>query len=285
MSIAQICDAAITAFEQKGIQSPRADARILIGRAFGLDRAALISQSERRLTAPEVDAVAVVLARRLTHEPVAHIVGVKEFWSLPLKITPAVLVPRPDTETVVEAALDGILERGLGAAKLRILDIGTGSGALLLALLSEFKNASGIGTDISSEAIDVARENAEQLGFAARSRFVVDNFAQSLDEPFDLIVSNPPYVRSDDIDQLAPEVRDFDPKLALDGGVDGLSAYRAIAAEAHRLLAPGGQLIVELGIGQDGEVAALLKAVGLSVAGSSRKDLNGINRALSASLP
>ena len=180
----------------------------------------------------------------------ARIFGRKEFWSLSLHVSPAVLVPRPETETVVEAALDAVVRDALQMEKVRILDIGTGSGALLLALLSELPNATGTGTDISAAALDVARANAERsrsgralhLSSPATSLPVVQG-------PFDLIVSNPPYVAHGDIASLAPEVRDYDPALALDGGADGLDGYRAIAADARRLLAPGGRLIVELGSG------------------------------------
>ncbi len=165
--------------------------------------------------------------------------------------------------------------------KLRILDIGTGSGALLLALLGELPNAAGTGTDISAAAIAVARGNAERNGLAARCTFVACDIAQGVEGPFDLIVSNPPYIPRGEIDALAPEVRDYDPRLALDGGMDGLDAYRAIAADAHRLLAPGGLLIVELGAGQEAAVAALFTNAGLRVT-AARKDLAGIPRALSA---
>jgi release factor glutamine methyltransferase len=167
--------------------------------------------------------------------------------------------------------------------KLRILDIGTGSGALLLALLSELPNAVGIGTDISAAALEVARANAERNDLAGRSTFVACDIAAGLQGPFDLIVSNPPYVARGDIATLAPEVRDYDPALALDGGADGLEGYRAIAAQACRLLAPGGKLIVELGIGQEPAVRALFTKAGLRVT-AARDDLAGIPRALSATV-
>jgi release factor glutamine methyltransferase len=168
-------------------------------------------------------------------------------------------------------------------ASLRILDIGTGSGALLLALLSELPNAQGIGTDISPSALAVACANAERNGLSPRARFVACDIAASLQGPFDLIVSNPPYVTHADIAALAPEVRDYAPAIALDGGPDGLDSYRAIAHDARRLLAPGGRLIVELGAGQEPAVRALFTKAGLRV-GSARKDLAGIPRALNAAL-
>lgn len=285
LSLAQAIEILTQAFKASGIDDPLADARILVGGALQIDRAALIAHPERKLDAPEIDAITAYAARRLTHEPVARILGVKEFWSLPLRVEPSVLVPRPDTETVVELALDWVVSRGLRMERLRVLDIGTGSGALLLALLSELERASGTGVDISAEALDVARANAERLGFAARSTFLVSDFGTALDGPFDLIVSNPPYIRTRDIATLAPDVRDYDPTLSLDGGADGLSAYRKIAGDARRLLAAGGRLMVELGQGQEEEVSTLFAAAGLTISGPARKDLGGISRALSASAP
>lgn len=268
-------------FKTAGIETPEVDARLLLGHAVRLDRAQLLSQRDRLLEAREIDAVSTLAARRLKREPVARIQGAKEFWSLPLAVTPDVLVPRPDTETVVEAALDFAARGGLRMEKLRILDIGTGSGALLLALLSELPNAVGLGTDISAAAAEVARANAERNALAARCDFVVCDIAAGVQGKFDLIVCNPPYVARGDIATLAPEVRGYDPAVALDGGNDGLTAYRAIAAEAPRLLAEGARLIVELGAGQEPAVAALFTNAGLRVTGV-RKDLAGIARALSA---
>lgn len=271
-------------FHQAGIDSADTDARLLVAHALGIDRAGMIADGERALNAEETKAIDALAARRLKREPVARIFGHKEFWSLPLQIGAAVLVPRPETETVVEAALDFIERGGLRMEPLRILDIGTGSGALLLALLSELPNAHGTGTDISALALAIARANAGRHALAARCTFVECDIAAGLPGPFDLIVSNPPYVAHDDIATLEPEVRDYDPALALDGGADGLNGYRAIAHEARRLLAPGGRLIVELGAGQEPAVCALFTGAGLTV-GTAREDLAGIPRALSASIP
>lgn len=270
-------------FRLAGINSADADARLLITRALGIDRAALIANGERALGVDEIKVIDALAGRRLKREPVARIFGLKEFWSLSLHISPAVLVPRPETETVVEAALDFIVRGGLRMESLRVLDIGTGSGALLLALLSELPNAYGTGTDISTPALGVARVNAERHALASRCTFVTCDIAAGLPGPFDLIVSNPPYVAHDDIATLAPEVRDHDPVLALDGGSDGLNGYRAIAKDARRLLAPGGRLIVELGAGQEPAVQALFTNAGLTVS-AARNDLAGIPRALSASV-
>jgi release factor glutamine methyltransferase len=270
-------------FRSAGIENAEADARTLIGHALRLDRVKLIAQSNRILEAREIEAISALAARRLRHEPVSRILGLKEFWSLGLAVSPEVLVPRPETETVVEAALDFIVRGGRRMEKLRILDIGTGSGALLLALLHELPNATGTGTDVSPAALKIARENAAYWGFESRCSFVVCDIASDIDGPFDLVVSNPPYVAHSDIASLVPEVRDYDPIVALDGGDDGLTAYRAIAADAKRLLAPGGRLFVELGAGQEAAVRALFTKGGLTV-GSVRKDLAGIPRVLGANL-
>lgn len=265
---------------QAGIDSADVDARLLIEHALGIGRTALLTEGERALSAEEVKTIDALAARRLKREPVARIIGAKEFWSLTLTVSPDVLVPRPETETVVELVLDSIGQTRRADA-LRILDIGTGSGALLLALLSELPQATGTGTDISAGALAVARTNAEQHDLAARCRFVECNIAAGLEGPFDLIVSNPPYIVRDEIAALEPDVRDYDPELALDGGPDGLDCYRAIATEARRLLAPGGRLVVELGIGQEAAVRGLFSAAGLTPA-ETRPDLAGIPRALSA---
>jgi len=268
-------------FRASGIEEAEADARLLIGHALHLDRARLIAQSDRILEAREVTVISALAARRLRREPVSRILGEKEFWSLPISVTPDVLVPRLETETVVEAALDFVIRSGLRLEKLRVLDIGTGSGALLLALLKELPNAVGTGTDVSSAALDVARANATRCRLDIRCNFVICNIATGVEGPFDLIVSNPPYIAHDEIATLAPEVRDYDPQVALDGGQDGFDAYRSIASDIKRILAPGGRLFVELGRGQDEQVRALFTKAGLSP-GIPRKDLAGITRVLGA---
>jgi release factor glutamine methyltransferase len=261
-----------------GLDTPELDARLLVGHALGLDHPALTTDSARVLTPPETDRLGAGVARRLRHEPVARIIGCKEFWSLPLRITPAVLVPRPETETVVEAAL-AVVARGAAA---RIADIGVGSGAILLALLSELPNAMAIGTDRDAGALQVARRNAGHLGLAGRAAFVACDFGAALAGSCDLVVSNPPYIATREIATLAPEVRDFDPRGALDGGSDGLTAYRAIAADAPRLLAPGGWLVVEVGIGQAEAVTALFAGIGLETSDPPRRDLAGVPRVVKA---
>ena len=269
------------AFRTAGIEDADVDARLLVGHALHLDRARLIAQSDRILEAREINVINALAARRLKREPVSRIFGQKEFWSIALAITPDVLVPRPETETVVEGALDFVVRGGLRMEKLRILDIGTGSGALLLALLRELPNAIGTGTDISTAALKVARENAARCGVEGRCTFVVCDIASIVEGPFDLLVSNPPYIAHDEIMSLAPEVKNYDPTVALDGGADGLAAYRAIAADAKRLLAPGARMFVELGAGQETAVRDLFTNVGLT-AGIARPDLAGIPRVLGA---
>jgi len=266
-------------FRAAGLASPELDARLLVGHALGLDHAALAAADARSFGVEREAAIDALAQRRLAGEPVARILGRKEFWSLPLKVDAATLVPRPETETVVEAALAAVDERGPRKRPLRIADIGTGSGAVLLALMSELPHAFGVGTDISRGALAVARDNAQRLGLPAH--FVACDLAAALRGPFDVIVSNPPYIASDDIAALAAEVRDFDPHAALDGGPDGLTVYRAIAATVPILLKAGGSLIVELGIGQAEPVAALFAAAGL-VPSPPRNDLNLVPRALGA---
>jgi release factor glutamine methyltransferase len=283
VSVAEATQLMAQSFSQAGVEDAKVDARALLCHALHIDRARLISDSERILEAREIAAISALAARRLRREPVSRIRGRKEFWSLTLNVTPAVLTPRPETETVVEAALDALGRDGMKMESLRILDIGTGSGALLLALLSELPSAVGVGTDISEAALEVARANAERNGLAARCNFVACDIAASVQGAFDLIVSNPPYISRGEIATLEPEVRDYAPAVALDGGNDGLDCYRAIAKDARRLLAPGGCLIVELGAGQEAEVRALFTQAGLQV-GQARADLAGIPRALPAKI-
>lgn len=266
---------------QAGIESAEADARLLIAHALDIERATVMTHGERLLSDRELAAVDALAVRRLRSEPVARIVGAREFWSLSLALTPDVLVPRPDTETVVEAALDSIRREATQLESLRLLDIGTGSGALLLALLSELPNATGTGTDISAAALDVARANAARHALETRCSFVACDIAAGVQGRFDLIVSNPPYVVRGDLPTLDAEVRDYDPALALDGGEDGLDYYRAIAVDARRLLADGARLIVELGAGQEPAVRSIFADAGLAP-GAAYKDLAGIPRALHA---
>jgi release factor glutamine methyltransferase len=262
------------------IDTAELDARMLVGAALGLDLTGLIAAGLRPLTAEEYLRLEDFARRRLTGEPVARILGIKEFWGLPLQLSPATLVPRPDTETVVELALEILQAEPHPDHGLRIVDIGTGSGAILLALLSELPEARGVGTDISLAAVQTATGNAAHLGFVPRAAFVVCDHAAALSGVFDLIVSNPPYIRSAEIAGLAYEVREHDPPGALDGGADGLDAYRVLIPQAADLLAPGGILIVEAGLGQSGYIQGLMAAAGLTLQWPPRADLAGIPRAV-----
>ncbi len=217
-------------------------------------------------------------ARRAARVPLAHILGIREFWSLPFRVTRDVLVPRPDSETLVAAALDAGLPDGA-----RLLDLGTGSGCLLLALLHERPDWTGVGVDRSPAALAVAQENARALGLADRAGFVAGDWTAPLASRFDAILSNPPYVRSADLATLDPEVRDHDPALALDGGADGLEAYRRIVAEVPRLLRAGGRLGLEVGGGQAAAVSGLMAAAGFGGL-IRRHDLGGVARCLTGTL-
>lgn len=272
---------ALTArFKSNEIESAELDARILTGHVLGLDLTGLITSAQRQLTSHESVLLDDFALRRLAGEPVARIVGEKEFWGLPLKLSSATLVPRPDTETVVELALELLRAEGLANHPLRIADLGTGSGAILLALLSELPTAQGFGTDISDEALQTAAANAGRLGLAGRATFIACDYASGLSGPFDLIVSNPPYIAAADIAGLAVEVRNHDPRRALDGGPDGLDAYRALIPQAAGLLGRGGILIVEAGEGQSGPINGLMTLAGLAPAGAPKADLGGIPRAV-----
>ena len=257
------------------------DARILLGAALGLDLTGLIAQAARTLTEAEALQLAQYAQRRIAGEPVARILGVCEFWGLPLRLSEATLIPRPDTETVVERALELFREQPT-SHRPRIADIGTGSGAILLALLHEIPAAVGVGTDLSLTALGTARANAAALGLVDRAAFVACSYAAALSGPFDLIVSNPPYIPSAEIPKLSVEVREHDPHLALDGGNDGYDAYRALIPQAAERLASGGALIVEAGQGQAGNIETLMTAAALSVDRPPKADLAGIPRAVSA---
>jgi release factor glutamine methyltransferase len=267
-------------FDTAGFDCAELDARMLVGAALGLDLTGMITAAKRQLTPDESNQLEAMAQRRLVGAPVARILGVKEFWGLSLELSAATLVPRPDTETIVELALELLRADSAADRALRIADLGTGSGAILLALLSELPNARGFGTDISAAALRAASSNAARLGFSDRATFIACDYASGLSGAFDLIVSNPPYIRSADIAGLAAEVRDHDPLAALDGGADGLDAYRALIPQAARLLTPGGALVVEAGLGQSGQIEALMTAAGLTTEQVPKADLAGIQRAV-----
>jgi release factor glutamine methyltransferase len=275
-TIGAVLAAAAARLTEAGIERPQAEARLLLEAATGLSRVTVIGFPERTISHAELGVFERMLTRRCSHEPASRILGRREFWSMNFEVTPATLDPRPDSETLVSAVLAEIGDRSAG---LSIIDFGTGTGCLLLAVLSELPNAEGLGVDISDEAIDAARRNANALGFGARARFIRDDWARSMSEPFDVVISNPPYIESGAINRLAPEVAHHDPHAALDGGADGLDAYRALLPQAKRLLKSGGLVALEIGQGQGPAIRNLARATGLSESGSA-SDLAGIERCL-----
>lgn len=258
------------------IDQPRFEARLLLAHAMGSTAEALL-RDPRAPVPPEAAArFGAALKARLAATPVAHILGRQGFWTLDLAVSPATLIPRADSESLVEAALEACPD---AAAPLRVLDLGTGTGCLLLAVLSERPRGFGIGVDRSPQAAALASRNARENGLAGRAAFLAGDWAAALAGRFDLVLSNPPYIDSAAIAGLMPEVSRHEPRLALDGGADGLDAYRALAAALPGLLAPGGVAVLELGQGQRPAVEALALAAGLAPLGC-RRDLGGVERAL-----
>ena len=266
------------AFKDAQLDSPELDARLLVGAATKLDLTGLTLAAQRPLRQDEANVLTALTQRRLQHEPVARILGEKEFWGLRLVLSDDTLVPRADTESVVEAALELVRSAGDPTEPLRIADIGTGSGAILLALLHELPTAKGVGTDISTGALRTAKANAERLGLGSRATFIDGDYCEKLQGSFDLIVSNPPYIARKDIAGLAREVREYDPRRALDGGSDGLVAYRAMSRDIASLLDSGGAFALEVGRGQADDVAELMQLAGLHTIRPHRPDLAGIAR-------
>jgi release factor glutamine methyltransferase len=266
------------ALAKGGIESAQIDARVLLCAALGIDHADLVSNPDCPL-GPGAAAVATFAARRLQGEPVSRITGRREFWRACFKIGPAVLDPRPATETLIEAVLDHAAQ--FPPENWQILDLGTGSGVILCSLLQSLPGASGVGTDISLGACAIARNNLATLGLARRGLVVCGDWTHALLGPFDVIVSNPPYVARGEIARLAPEVRDHDPRLALDGGEDGLAAYREIIPACRDLLAPGGLIALEVGAGQHPAVESLLTGA-FDAQVKVRLDLDGSRRVVLA---
>lgn len=255
-------------------ETPRLDAILLLEQASGIAANRLRLDPAVPLAADVVAAFEALLQRRLAHEPVSKIVGLREFWSLSFRTGRDVLDPRPDSETLVAAVLDATADR---AAPLRLVDFGTGSGCLLLSLLHELPQATGLGIDLSPAALAVARENADRLGLASRAIFREGDWGRGLDGAFDILISNPPYIETAVLPTLEPEVAQYDPVLALDGGPDGLDAYRRLMPDLARFAAPGALAALEVGQGQDVAVGALLAGAGFADL-SVRADLGGIRR-------
>ena len=245
--------------KEAGIDQPAIDARLMLEVAAGVSRTDIITDPYRELSAEQVATLDDYLERRARREPVSHIIGRKGFWKILLSVTKDVLTPRPETEVIVDEVLKAFPE----TMGFNMLDLGVGSGTMLLAILAERPAAKGLGIDISEEALAVARENAANLDLDGRLALMRGDWTTGLgDASFDVVVSNPPYIPTADIETLQPEVRDHEPRLALDGGADGLDAYRALAPEILRVLKPGGLFCVEIGFDQSADVEALFNAAG-----------------------
>jgi release factor glutamine methyltransferase len=254
---------AVRVFREAGMATPELDARLLLCHAAGLSHEAYVAKVQDPLRPEFALRLDEAIARRLKHEPVARIVGMREFYGRKFLIDPHALDPRPDTETLIDAALEFVERKGLRDSPLNLLDLGTGTGCILITLLAELPRARGFGTDMSQGALALAAANASRLGVAPRAAFVAADWLDAVDGKFDLILSNPPYLASGEIETLADEVAAYDPILALDGGPDGLAAYRHIAAGAGEVLAEDGRLFVEIGAAQAEAVAGIVRAAGL----------------------
>ena len=259
-----------------GIENSRGEARLLLSHVLGFGAEKVIGHPEFEIDDAGVIKLESALSRRVRREPMSHVLGKREFWSLNFRVTPDTLDPRPDSETLVEAVLKHVVDRG---RRLRVLDLGTGTGCLLLAILSEFPNASGVGMDISQAALDVAKENSETLGLDKRAEFLRAEWDTGLAGEFDIVVSNPPYIPTRELNLLEPEVALFEPRLALDGGIDGLAEYRALGPVLVRRLRSQGIALIELGAGQSGPVGQIMTRVGLDIL-DQRHDLGGVARCL-----
>lgn len=258
------------ALAEAGVADPATDARALLAGLLHLPPAALLTQGDRAVTDGEFAAVEAALARRRAHEPVHRILGAREFYGLTLKLSPETLEPRPDTEILVDRMLPHVRRVAAEKGRVRILDLGTGTGAILLALLAECPEATGVGVDAAPGALRTAAENAAAAGLAGRFRAVESDWFSAVEGRFDIIVSNPPYIRTGVVGTLDRQVRDYDPALALDGGADGLSAYRRIAAGAAFHLETNGVVGVEIGYDQRRDVQDLFEAEGFSLLESAR---------------
>ncbi len=284
--IAEIVMAGARRLVAVGIESARLDAELLLGCALKMTREQLLAAAPRELSRDQRERYEALLLRRLRREPLAYVTGKQEFWSLDFVVSKAVLVPRPETELLVEIAVKHAAESSRGD-RLRILDLGTGSGAIAVALAKELPEAEILATDISPEALAVARHNAAANGVSTRIRFYQgDLFAaihHRIDREFNLIVSNPPYVCRAELSKLEPEVSGWEPRAALDGGCDGLDFYRRIAEEGPRYLRPGGALAVEIGAGTGAAVLALFKRAAAYTEEQIYRDYSGNERVFLAS--
>lgn len=267
-------EAALTA---AGIDNPRNQARLLLGHVLGITPAQVFARADDDIASANLKTYYALLSARCEGTPLAHLTGRREFWSMDFHVTPATLIPRPDTETLVELVESAFKDR---SPPKTILDLGTGSGCILMALLSVFEDADGVGLDMSKDACRIASANARALGFEKRARIVEGTWEDGIDGTFDLIVSNPPYIPSADIEMLDVDVRAHEPMGALDGGADGLDTYRSLIPAVIPALSDDGMVVFEVGIGQADEVLKIASVCGL-IPGPRRKDLAGIERAVS----
>lgn len=269
-------------FRKAKLDTPDLDARVLVSGLLGVPASKLLAGSEELIGEGAVETLADAVRRRLVGEPVARILGRREFWGLDLALSPDTLVPRPDSETLVEAALEIVRARGT-QCMLQFGDLGTGSGAIAIAIASEVASSFGIGVDVAAGALETAAANARRHGLAERLGFVRSSWCDALtNSALDLILANPPYIASGEIGDLAPEVARFEPRRALDGGPDGLDAYRALVPDCRRVLRPGGLLLLEVGETQAVQVGAILMAAGFRADGPARRDLAGHERVIVA---
>jgi release factor glutamine methyltransferase len=275
-TVGEAVRAVMQRFADAGIAEPGREARLLVALALGVEPSTVLGYPERPLDPSAQGRLDGLTTRRAAGEPYSRLLGRRQFWSLDFALSPDTLDPRPDSETLIESALAHLPHR---AAPLKLVDFGTGTGCLLLALLSELPNAWGIGVDILPGAAAAARLNAAALGLAGRALFVVGHWGEAISGEADVILANPPYICSGDIDGLAPEVANHEPHAALDGGNDGLAAFRELAGDMGRLLRRGGIALVEVGQGQAQTVALLMRNARLGIR-AIRRDLSGIERVL-----
>jgi release factor glutamine methyltransferase len=271
-------------FRKEGLPTPRLDAEVLLAESLGMDRVGLYTHFDQPLQPEELARFKKMIQRKMAREPLAYIIGKREFWSLPFKVTPDVLIPRPETEGLVAEALEVLADAERAEGGWRILEIGTGSGAISIALAKELPSASLVATDLSAKALAVARENAFRNGVQERIQFLQGDLFDPLEEGscFDLILSNPPYVPRSHFASLAPEVRDFEPRIALDGGEDGLVFFRRALPRVGRYLLPGGWFMAEIGAGQGPDVRKAAAECSDLEAFAFVPDLAGIQRVFKA---
>jgi release factor glutamine methyltransferase len=272
-SLSQLMHRASRRLAEAGCDTPLLDARLLFQTVTGLSRELMILEPDRPVADDQVRRFDDLIGRRAAREPVARILGEREFYGRDFRVTPATLDPRPDTETLIAAALR-LMPPGA-----RLLDLGTGTGAIIVTLLAERPDSTGLATDVSAAALEVARANAERHGVSSRLQLVEGSWLSPVSGQFDMILSNPPYIPTSEIAELSPDVRRFDPQAALDGGTDGLEAYRQIAAAAKVHLSAGGHVLVEIGLGQGPAVSAIFASAGFRVSGRD-SDLGGRLRCL-----